>query len=168
MTGFKSIEELVAVVELEDLLVWEDSARRRMPTPEAEAGQTSGDEDFGFKLAVRLEDFTAGFRFQLKLEVEHVKYVTDIEAVYKVPKEGPSIAQTDRAIVSDFAERVAFMSVYPYSRTAVHGASGRLGVSRPMLPVVRPGQVSGSQEELSPEELKEAFGFQASGDRGAR
>ena len=106
-------------------------------------------------------EFDVGFRFRLQLEIDDVEYVSDIEAIYEVPHDGPTINETSRDIVQDFADRVAFMAVYPYVRTAIHGASGRLGASRPVLPIIRQGQFAGGEQTLSPEELEETFGLKA-------
>lgn len=157
MTGFETIEDLVRTVSLVDIRILEDSAKV-LPRPEG------GDEDvpannpeLNFKTAVWTEARHMKFRFKLDFVFDFAEYVSDIESVYEVAEDAPSVADTPREIIQDFAERIAFMATYPHVRAAVFASAGRLGLTRPLLPLIRPSEIK-SGGLLTPEEFDADFG----------
>jgi hypothetical protein len=168
VAGFQTIEDLVAGVSLVDMRILEDSVRvlsRSTSDTEDETAEGAGNKpEMHFRVMVRTEPQTMRFRYRLSFTFESAEYVSDIESVYEVPEGESTVTETDRAIVQDFSERVAFMATYPHARAAVFAAAGRLGLTRPLLPLIRPSEVQRG-DILTPEELGNEFGIEARTDQ---
>lgn len=146
---FDDIHVLLAASELDDIVVHEERARRilwkqsteDLPEPSLSLGMNLGKN--------RLR-----FRFRMVMVDESAEYVADFEAVYSVADQD-EITVTEE-IQSEFSQRVAFMAVYPFLRASIFGSASRLGTPRPVLPMVRQGDM-GPGERLTEDEVRAAF-----------
>lgn len=152
MTAIVDIHELVARIDIVDFVVHEERARRVVwPEGTAPEGPQST-----LRLAIRLDGSQIGFRFKLTLADPVAEYVADIEAVYQVEDDESGAPELRSDLVKDFAGRVAFMAVYPYLRTTVFSAAGRLGMPAPVMGIVRQGQFEAGVE-MDMQEAEEQF-----------
>lgn len=151
MSAISDIHDLVAAVELEEIAVYEERARRVRVDERIDEGEPPAPE---VKMGVRQEAKTLHYRFRMVLLDASAEYVADFEIVYSVDQEEP-LSLPDE-LLQEFASKVAFMAVYPFLRASVFGSATRLGNSRPILPIVRLGDFS-SGERMSDEEIQAAF-----------
>ncbi|WP_243077347.1 hypothetical protein [Microbacterium sp. SS28] len=110
-------------------------------------------DSFGFILG----DQRMHFRFRSVFADERAEFVADIELIYSISEQ----VTFDEAIHREFAERVAFMAVYPFIRTSIFGAAGRLSLPAPILGIVRQGEFS-LGEKMTEDQAHSAFADVAS------
>jgi hypothetical protein len=144
------VVELVAQVELDSIVVHEERGRRLHWTEDEL-------QDRKFPLTVSsmgigVEEMLYRFRFRTRFTDESGEYVADFEAVYGVPE----AVDVSQEILSEFATRVAFMTVYPFLRASIFATASRLGLPIPVLGLVRQGEFEVGQP-MSPEQVHEEF-----------
>lgn len=144
------IHGLVAAVELDNIIVHEERARRVSWTEEELANVQLPMTTSSMGLAP--DDRTFRFRFRLRLTDQNAEYVSDVEAIYALPE----VVDVATDILSEFAGRVAFMAVYPFLRASIFGSAARLGQEIPVLGIVRQGEFE-SSGPMSPEQVDEEF-----------
>lgn len=128
----ESIEELVALVHLVEVRPYEISARAVAP-PSDEPGEIDINVEYSeFHTDRNLID-----RFKFTARTEDAEYVTDLAAVYEseVPVRVPT------PIRLDFAERIGFMSAFPFIRESLSTSAARLLRRAPLLDLMRPGDL---------------------------
>ena len=140
--SISDIHDLVAHVDIVDFVVHEERARR----VEWPGGEEPAEPRSTIRLAIRREVNRIGYRFRLTLADAAAEYVSDIEAIYEVEGEDEEPPSVDIDVIKEFAERVAFMTVYPYLRTSIFGAAGRIGRAAPVMGIVRQGQFQAGVE----------------------
>ena len=152
------IHDLVAAVELENVAFYEERGRRVTWTDEERDSL-----DFPLyanSLGVVHTDNSLSFRFRMVFTDENAEYVSDVAAEYSIPEQ----VVVDDQVQLEFAERVAFMTVYPYMRASIFGSAVRLGQPAPILAIVRPGDFKAG-DAMTDEEARAAF-FDAVSERG--
>lgn len=130
---YADVRDLVDHAELTDVRFYEI------------AGSRSGTSEDQFSLQVisRIEPAEIEIRCRTSVEGGGAQYKIDAGAVFAVDPAGvvpPEIAH-------EFAERVGVMAVYPYMRSAIGDLGAQLGVDRPILPLLRAGQVHLNKED---------------------
>lgn len=151
-TEFSDTVELLQHAELSEVVVHEERARRVKWTDEE---KSAGIPPPILQMAVSLTANRIRYRFRLVLADAHAEYVADFETVYIVG-DAEEIAPTDD-VQKDFGERVALMATYSHLRASIFGAAGRLGTPRPILPMLRLGQLSLEPDDSGPS-ASEVFG----------
>lgn len=137
--------ELLDIVQLENIVVYEERARRRLDGAEDQ-------DDFTNALAIAQRDRILEFRFRSVFDDSHGSYVADIAVHYGLAE----VMEIDRIALLDFSQKVAFMSAYPFIRSSIFGSASRLGNPTPVLGLVRQGEFElGS--ELSAEDVAKIF-----------
>lgn len=129
------IHELVGMVELEDVYLWEERGRRITET----ATETDAEPRIRnvLNVADRNDSLGVGFRFRMVADDRHGnEFLADFQAQYGLP-EPLTLSDEVRA---EFAERVAFFTVYPYLRASIQMTASRMGVPAPVLAIVRAGE----------------------------
>ncbi|MEE2061737.1 hypothetical protein [Rhodococcus artemisiae] len=120
--------ELLDLAELTDIVFYETYARR-----------TSDGEDnpLAIQIALRREELVLEIRCRATVAGAGGEYLTDASAVFTLhePIEAPD------TVVAEFVERVGVMSVYPYLRESITQSAAKLGLDRPILKLLRPGDV---------------------------
>ena len=144
------IEELVSLVSLDNIVFHEERARR-IAWEEGDP-KLADLPSYANSLGIQQSDQSLTFRFRMVFTDENAEYVADIAAVYAVT-EPLSLGQD---LFGEFAERVAFMTVYPFLRSSVYGSAARLGQPIPVLGLVRPGEFHAA-EQMSEEDVRGAF-----------
>ena len=147
----EEIGELVQLVDIEDILIWEERARRVVWTEEEKAERSF--PVIRNSLGVQNDAERMRYRFRSVFSDENAEYVADAEITYLSPEP----IQTTAELRSEFAERVAFMAIYPFVRASIHGSAARLNLPAPVLSIVRQGEFS-LGEPLSVDEAREEFG----------
>ncbi|MEF2977282.1 hypothetical protein [Subtercola sp. YIM 133946] len=131
------IEALVESIDIDGIEVYEIVAR-------GVAREDEGFEDrSAISGAVRHERGFLWIRFVYKFEATAGEYSVDIAARYVLSQE----THIDQAVIIEFAERVAFMTVYPFIRETVFSMASRLGHPAPILGLVKQGDFSLQQGE---------------------
>ena len=74
-------------------------------------------------------------RFKLTFKEPDAMYVADMAAVYSFAEE----LEIAEEVVIDFAERVAFMTTFPFLRESVATTAARMQRNVPTLGIMRPG-----------------------------
>jgi hypothetical protein len=135
------IHELLPVIELEDVIVREERARRVKPI----ADDTEDGSEIRTTNALGIIDLESdealgvAFRYRTVFNDGHgAEFVADMEARYRF-LEPRTVSD---AVKQEFATRVAFMTVYPYLRSSIQGSATRLGVKAPVLGMVRQGDMT--------------------------
>lgn len=148
--SIEDVRDLLALVDLHDVIVHEERARRvAWSSEELERLEFPlRDDSFGFSLG----DQRLHFRFRSVFADERAEFVADVELVYSVSEQ----VTFDEAIHREFAERVAFMAVYPFIRSAIFGAAGRLSLPTPILGIVRQGEFK-LGERMTEQQVQAAF-----------
>lgn len=132
-------KQLVDMTELVDVVFHEVAGRR--------SNEHSGEpEPFLIRAMYRQEENELGIRFQVTVGGYGGIYTADAEAIFALEKP----AEIDPSTRQEFIERVAMMAVYPYLRAAIADIATRLSLRRPVLSLLRPGDLKlqeGSEEE---------------------
>lgn len=145
------IHELLTLVDIADLIFHEERGRRIVRTDEdlasLELPMTVN------SLGTRAESTMIRFRFRTVFSDVVAEYVADAEIVYESSEE----VTVGEELQREFAERVAFMALYPFLRASVNGSAMRLGLPAPLLGIVRQGEFEFG-DKMSEQEVVEAFG----------
>lgn len=148
---FEEILDFLGAVDLKDIVVHKERARRvAWDSDQIARGLPAPD----IRMGVNVSGNTARFRFRMVFVDENAEYDADFEAAYSAADE-TDIAVND-SLKQDFAQRVAFMAVYPFIRASVFGGASRLGTPRPVLGIVRQGEFEAG-EVLTPEDVRATF-----------
>ncbi|WP_328660199.1 hypothetical protein [Nocardia salmonicida] len=119
--------ELLALAELVDIVFYECSGRR---SPGGEESPLS------IQIALGREELGLEVRCRATISGAGGEYIADASAVFAFQE---PIEATEEAI-TDFAARVGVMAVYPYLRESITQSSAKLGLERPVLRLLRPGE----------------------------
>ncbi|MDB6425942.1 hypothetical protein [Curtobacterium sp. 20TX0008] len=129
------ILEMVSLVELSDVYVWEERGRR--------IDETATEEDREPRIRQVLnvgdrDDFLGvAFRFRMSVDDRQGnEFIADYQARYELA----APAQFTSEVRAEFAERVAFFTVYPYLRASIQMTASRMGAPAPVLAIVRAGE----------------------------
>lgn len=142
-----SIEDLAAMVSLNEIRYYEVGARAKKSGDGLEEAPR-----FSFGYSQRSEPSELEDRFRFVAETDVADYLIEVAAIYTL--EGRW--EVPQEIRIDFAERIGFMTVFPYIRETLTTAAARLGKRGPLLDFMRPGDLkiewnpdgsSSSQEE---------------------
>ena len=137
----KHVEELLDVVELVAFETYEIHG--------VSTGKPAGTEvesHYGIQASFERDDDNLKFRFTLTFNVDLGQYKVDMASVYKLSEQ----VTIPEAVNVEFAERVAFMAVYPFIREHVFGIATRLQHPIPVLGLVRQGGFKLAANEPSP------------------
>jgi hypothetical protein len=144
------VHDFVKEVELDTLFMHEERGRRLRWTDdellEIVLPVTSS------SLAVSRDEARHRFRFRTTFTDQSAEYVADCEVVY-ILSEDVDVAES---VSMEFAERVAFMAVYPYLRASISSSAARLGLPIPLLGIVRQGEFQ-SGEKMTQEQVQQEF-----------
>lgn len=160
--GFESIDsinDLVAQVEIAGLVLHEERARRLTWSEEERESIAFPLRDDSFGMVPLPEELH--YRFRSVFSDENAEYVADVEIVYRLP--APSTVA--ESVLGEFAERVAFMAVFPFIRASMFSSAARLGLPAPILGIVRQGEFK-LGEKMTDAQVKAAFGDNESELRG--
>lgn len=137
-----SIEELVQLTELDDIVYFELWAAR-----DAALGELTEPDLHPIKISERHDDERIEVRCMVEVEAPSVRYRVDAAAQFLLAE----AVQIDEEIVQEFVERVGVMAVYPYLREGVHDLASRLRLEPPILTLLRANSVSvsGSPKPLA-------------------
>ncbi|UKA75223.1 hypothetical protein [Arthrobacter sp. FW306-07-I] len=130
--SIEDIRELLDLVELVDMRVYAAAGNRKDGSGSQDHDQ-SGEIELNF-----MERHTTDIienRFRMKVENEEAVYSADIGAIYSLREPVSPVP----SLIAEFAERVGFMSVFPYLRESISTSASRLGLPIPVLGIVRPG-----------------------------
>ncbi|MGU3586395.1 hypothetical protein ACLBYD_24900 [Rhodococcus sp. C26F] len=120
--------ELLELTELTDIVFYEIGARRN---PDVE------DTPVSIDIALRREELLLEIRCRATVLGGGGEYLVDASAVFTLQEP----VQASETAVAEFVERVGVMSVYPYLREAITQSAAKLGLDRPVLRLLRPGDV---------------------------
>lgn len=120
--------ELLELTELTDIAFYEIGARRN---PDVE------DTPVSIDIALRREELLLEIRCRATVLGGGGEYLVDASAVFTLQEP----VQAPEAAIAEFVERVGVMSVYPYLREAITQSAAKLGLDRPVLRLLRPGDV---------------------------
>jgi hypothetical protein len=135
------VEDLLEVVELVAFETYEIHG--------VSSGKPAGAElegRYDIQASFGREDDNLKFRFTLTFTFDLGQYKVDMASVYKL-SEPVTIPE---AINVEFAERVAFMAVFPFLREHVFGIATRLQHPTPVLGLVRQGGFKLTADEAAP------------------
>lgn len=129
--------ESVRVDSAAELLEHTELAEIRTYALSAERHDSQETEQANIAVSVRTEPAWLETRCRLTLATDDATLVVDRSAIFthRAPIEASDTA------IREFVERVGVMSVYPYLREGVFTLAGNLGVSAPVMALIRAGQV---------------------------
>lgn len=154
MPTVADVVELVSIVELGDIYLYEERGRRIEETASAEDEEPRVVSSLGVGENEAEGSFGLGFRFRIVFDDRQGhEFVADFQARYDLP--GPHDISNE--IRTEFAERVAFFAVYPYLRASIQMTASRMGVPAPVLSMVRAGEFQ-LGERMPEEEVTTQFG----------
>lgn len=130
--AIEDIRELLDLVELVDMRVY-SAAGHRKDSLASQGHDESGEIELNFM--ERHTEEVIENRFRMKVENEEAVYSADIGAIYSLREPVNPVP----SLIAEFAERVGFMSVFPYLRESISTSASRLGLPIPVLGIVRPG-----------------------------
>ncbi|RQP11646.1 MAG: hypothetical protein EAS51_05245 [Microbacteriaceae bacterium] len=150
MAVYKDAAELVKVAALEDIYCNEERGRRIQWSEADLDGRTLPDIDSS--MGIVREGDAVHFRFRTIYSDVSAEYVADWTAHFTMPAN----AEFADEVLQEFAEKVAFFSVYPYTRASIYGSASRLNQPVPVLGIVRQGEFQRG-EKLSEEAVRALF-----------
>jgi hypothetical protein len=137
------IQKFVDLVELKDVQVMGLSGTL-VTEPDEEA-------ETGFELSFAPAFNSAGLRTRFKIEFNNGKaiFMADMAAHWEFPHE----VRFQAATVIEFAERIAFMTVYPYLRESIATTAARMNQPIPTLGLVKQNHFSLDADKDSLQDL---------------
>lgn len=120
--------QLLELAELSNIVFYEITGRRTLETNET---------PLSIQILMRREDLVLEVRARAMVSGAGGEYIADASAIFSL--EEPIDASDE--VIQEFVERVGVMSVYPYLREAVTSTAAKLGLDRPILKLLRPGDV---------------------------
>ncbi|AWK76374.1 hypothetical protein CBI38_33625 (plasmid) [Rhodococcus oxybenzonivorans] len=135
--------ELLELTELTDIVFFETGARRK---PDVEETPLS------IQIALRREELLLEVRCRATVSGSGGEYLADASAVFTLRE---PIEAAD-AIITEFVERVGVMSVYPYLRESITQSGAKLGLDRPVLKLLRPGDIHITVDDSDDKDSTEA------------
>lgn len=138
----EDVVELVDIVNLENIYLFEERARRITHTTIDDEAVGNGEPIVTNVLNISdmesdNNEHAIGFRFRLVFDDRGGnEFVADAQAIYGLPEK----CDISQDIRKEFAERVAFFAVYPYLRASIQMSASRMGVPAPVLAIVRSGE----------------------------
>lgn len=145
------IVEFVGLVDIQDIIVHEERGRRISWTDDEKSERQFPVTDNS--LGMMNDEQIFKFRFRAVFSDEESELVSDVEIVYVTQEP----VATKVSLRHEFAERVAFMAIYPFIRASIFGSASRLGVAAPVLSIIRQGEFA-MGEEMTDEQIRDAFG----------
>lgn len=127
-----TIQELVDLMSLQEVRFYEVGCRAKAP---GDGGGATPSFSFGYSERSEAQELEDRFRFIVETEV--ADYLVELSAIYTL-QEPRTIPQDIRI---DFAERIGFMTVFPFMREALINGAARLGKRGPLLDFMRPGDL---------------------------
>ena len=128
----ESAQDLLAVVELDGIEVYEVSGRG------IDRGSVDDyEETYDIKVAVNVSPEYLKTRFTMTFNAAVGEYRVDLAVRYRIEEQG---LQIPPAATVDFAERVGVMAAFPFLRENIYNIASRLGDPIPVLGLVRQGQ----------------------------
>lgn len=128
------LEELVALIELLDVVFHEVSGKR---TDE----QSEDPDALEISAMWRRDAEKLATRFRATVRGEGGEFVADAEAIFSLAED----REVGEDVVQSFLERVGIMVVYPYLRAAVAESATKLSLPRPVLKLIRANEVQFSK-----------------------
>lgn len=124
------IQDLVNRAEIADVVFHEVCAKRSPESAEAE-------DELSMQIMAREDGKEIGIRLRATVVGGGGQYMVDAEGIFELA----TPAKISPEILSEFIEKVGVMVVYPYVREAINDAAARLCVTRPVLKLLRQGDV---------------------------
>lgn len=140
------VRELLHMAELTDIVYFEVCARR--------AEDDQPEPGFSMNVKTRVEGNTLEVRCRAIAGGDGGEYLTDASAVFTLAEPIDVPAETAR----EFAEKVGVMAVYPYIRESMTQSGAKLGLNRPVLPLLRAGDVKLDPPEIGEEPDRDESG----------
>lgn len=125
-----AIKALVNSTEIVDIRFHEVSAKRT-------DAPTDADDSLSMQIMVREDASEIGVRCQARVSGGGGEYYTDAEGVFALSEPIEVSPET----LQEFIERVGVMVVYPYVREAITDGAARLALPRPVMKILRPGDL---------------------------
>ncbi|MFC8046237.1 hypothetical protein [Nocardia sp. NPDC057353] len=122
-------DSILAFAELTDIVFYECSGRRN---------RDAGEVPLSIQIALGRDELGLEVRCRATIAGAGGEYIADASAVFTFREPVEATAEA----VTDFAARVGVMAVYPYLRESITQSSAKLGLERPVLRLLRPGEVS--------------------------
>ncbi|MBM4468150.1 hypothetical protein GS502_01265 [Rhodococcus hoagii] len=125
----RDARELLQLAELTDIVFHEIHGKR--------VDNTEDDGAFSLNVMTRSEPQLLEIRCHATASGAGGEYVADVSAVFTLSE--PVELSPD--VTREFAEKVGVMAVYPYVRESMTQSGAKLGLDRPVLPLLRAGDV---------------------------
>jgi len=128
----ESVEELLQMVELDDIIYYGVTAVRR-EQPGGPEDPTESTQLFVLHEGVRLE-----VRCRVVVETLDAAYQVDVASRFEL-QHPVEITEDVRQL---FVEKVGLMAVYPYVRETITESAAKLRLGQPLMKLLRSGQVN--------------------------
>ncbi|AXQ63903.1 hypothetical protein SEA_HORUS_51 [Gordonia phage Horus] len=132
--SFDDVHTLLLSSELTDVIFHEVAASRTTEEPSSH---------YTLQVLTRVD----GTQFEVRCKTTVVgggaKYLGDAGAIFTLAEE----RKIPDEVAQEFAEKVGVMAVYPYLRAAITQLGAQLAVERPVLPLLRSGDVQLTADE---------------------
>jgi len=135
---------VLELVDLEKIITYEvHGVRQESDIPEGDARQE-------IEALARGEELWLETRFKLSFVTTHATYTADMSAMYTHTEP----FQISDDAVQEFISKVGLFAVYPFLREAVYSMATRLDLPRPLLGLVKQGQMqfTAGEREMAPDE----------------
>lgn len=137
MTENQYSDEPVRIETAAEFLDHTELSEVRTYALSAERGESQDVTPAKVTVSVRTYPAWLETRCRLSLATEDATVIVDRSAIFT---HRTLVEPTDEAI-REFVEKVGVMSVYPYLREGVYTLASNLGVSQPVLALLRAGQI---------------------------
>lgn len=137
------LEELVSVIDMVDVIVYEHSAKRVEDRVSDGPDETERPEpEPQFQAMVR--GFDGGLEARFRATYEHRDFVLLADLGVKYAETEPF--QLAESLVPRFLSDIAIMGAFPYLRESLATSATRLGVAPPVLGLIGRGALTFSRE----------------------
>ncbi|MFI7060257.1 hypothetical protein ACIBL3_04685 [Kribbella sp. NPDC050124] len=132
-TSISTVEDLIAVAELTDVLPFEIHAERKVPPDPKPRGKRVHHSSEMNATASR-RDGKLLLRLKMPVETWDAKLVAAVGVTYEVPED----LEIPDDVLGEFIARLGVMTAYPFLREAIYSAATKIRVTPPVLGLMRP------------------------------
>jgi hypothetical protein len=137
----ESIDDLLILVELTDVVFFEVSAKRAPVNDPGDSDPDGSEGHTSIDVAVRLRELGIDVRCISRVLGSGGEYVSDAAAMFTLAKP----ATIPDEVLAKFVQRVGVMAVYPYLRESITASASKLRLDPPILKLLRSDDIHISQ-----------------------
>ncbi|MBF4458111.1 MULTISPECIES: hypothetical protein [unclassified Pseudoclavibacter] len=161
-----TVEDLLQVVELDDIVLLEVFAQRsnKQLSTSKFSDLLGGDVDPEYELGCESELSGRGFRVRLRVTIETEAGPVRVEVAAEYTLQESLFEEYQPSVIREFAQFVGFFAVVPYAREAVASVTQRVFGAGLLMPIIKREEIELIQESAGDSEATPGDSITPEGD----